>query len=31
MPAFGQAISNEQDLWKIVSYIRSLQPGFAPK
>jgi mono/diheme cytochrome c family protein len=31
MPAFGQAISNEQDLWKIVSYIRSLQPGFATK
>ncbi|HEX5666596.1 MAG TPA: c-type cytochrome [Hyphomicrobium sp.] len=31
MPAFGQAISDEQDLWKIVSYIRSLQPGFAPK
>jgi mono/diheme cytochrome c family protein len=29
MPPFGQAISDEQDLWKIVSYIRSLQPGFA--
>jgi mono/diheme cytochrome c family protein len=31
MPAFGQTISDEQDLWKIVSYIRSLQPGFTPK
>jgi mono/diheme cytochrome c family protein len=31
MPAFGQTISDEKDLWKIVSYIRSLHPGFKPK
>lgn len=31
MPAFGEAISDEQELWKIVSYIRSLQSGSAAK
>jgi mono/diheme cytochrome c family protein len=27
MPSFGEAISDEQDLWKIIAYIRSLKPG----
>ena len=31
MPAFGEAISDEQELWKIIAYIRSLKPGGAGK
>lgn len=31
MPPFGEAISNEQDLWKIIAYIRSLKAGAAAK
>ncbi len=27
MPGFGEAIIDEQELWKIVAYIRSLRPG----
>jgi mono/diheme cytochrome c family protein len=27
MPPFGEAISDEQELWKIIAYIRSLKPG----
>jgi mono/diheme cytochrome c family protein len=27
MPAFGEMISNEQELWKIIAYIRSLNPA----
>lgn len=27
MPSFAEAIPNEQDIWKIIAYIRSLQPG----
>jgi mono/diheme cytochrome c family protein len=26
MPGFGEAIPNEQELWKIIAYIRSLEP-----
>jgi mono/diheme cytochrome c family protein len=26
MPAFGEMISDEQELWKIIAYIRSLKP-----
>jgi mono/diheme cytochrome c family protein len=31
MPPFGEAISDEEDLWKIIAYIRSLQVGTAAK
>lgn len=31
MPPFGEMISNEQELWKIIAYIRSLKPGGADK
>lgn len=31
MPGFGEAITDEQDLWKIIAYIRSLQPSAADK
>lgn len=27
MPAFGEAITDETELWKIIIYIRSLKPG----
>ncbi len=27
MPSFGEMISDEQELWKIIAYIRSLKPG----
>lgn len=27
MPSFAEAIPNEQDIWKIIANIRSLQPG----
>jgi mono/diheme cytochrome c family protein len=27
MPAFGEVISDEQELWKVIAYIRSLKPG----
>jgi cytochrome c5 len=29
MPGFGAAIPDELELWKIIAYIRSLQPGAA--
>lgn len=31
MPGLGEAISDEQELWKIIAYIRSLQPSAADK
>jgi mono/diheme cytochrome c family protein len=31
MPGFGETIADELELWKIVSYIRSLQSGSAAK
>ena len=31
MPAFGETISDEQELWKIIAYIRSLKPGGSAK
>jgi mono/diheme cytochrome c family protein len=31
MPSFGEAISDEQDLWKIIAYIRSLKPAGSDK
>lgn len=31
MPGFGDTISDEQEIWKIVAYIRSLNPGGASK
>jgi mono/diheme cytochrome c family protein len=27
MPALGEAITDEQELWKIITFIRSLKPG----
>jgi hypothetical protein len=29
MPGFGATIPDELELWKIIAYIRSLQPGAA--
>src|SRR5262245_43385774 len=29
MPSFSETISDEQELWKIIAYIRSLKPGGA--
>ncbi len=31
MPGLGTTFAEEQDLWKIIAYIRSLQPGSADK
>lgn len=31
MPSFGEAISGEQELWKIITYIRSLRPSGSDK
>jgi mono/diheme cytochrome c family protein len=31
MPGFGEAIGDEQEIWKIVTYIRSLKAGEAAK